>query len=237
MKNHCLTIFLIILVHVALGQRMYGEQPKIVIPEFSIALSVSEDPTSEYYYKSVEDKLNKLDTTVTAEQIVSYTRYKMLTVQINPVILDSLAGRSYTLNEEKKFLNAIAKAKDLLSLSPNNISGHKEIAFAYNRIGNDSLSGLHFAMMVKVISSVFKYGDGTYEHPFLINNFFEGISIYEAAFRCKPNKTVLMLDKRKRLLGAYNGYSSAMDEILIRYAELSHWKSLLRKEDYIVEGN
>src|SRR5687767_5256581 len=204
MKKHPLIITFVILGNVVFGQKMYGEKPKATIPKFGITLSVSTDPTSQYYYKSVEDKLNQLDTAVTAEQIISYTRYKVLTARLNPNLLDSLANRTYKLNEEKKYKDAIAKARELLSLSPNNISGHKEIAFAYKRIGNDSLSGLHFAMMVKVITSVFKYGDGRYEHPFLINNFFEGFSIYEAAFRCKPNKMVLMLDKNKRLLGAYN---------------------------------
>ena len=69
----------------------------------------------------------------------------------------------------------------------------------------------------------------------MLKNFFEGISIYEAAFRCKPSKITLMLDKQGRLLGAYNGYSSALDEILIRYSELTHWKPQLKKGDYIEE--
>ncbi len=237
MKKHYLALAFILLVSGALGQRLYGGQPKAAIPKFSIALSASTDPASEYYYKSVENKLNRLDTTVTAEQIISYTKYRVQTAHTNPSLLDSLATKMYKLNEAKKYKDAISKAKALLSLSPNNISGHKEIALAYKQLGNDSLSGLHFGMLVKVLSSVFKYGDGSYDYPFLINNFFEGISIYEAAFRCNPDKTALMLDKNKRLLGAYNGYSRAMDEILIRYAELSHWKPFLKKEDYIVEEN
>ena len=82
---------------------------------------------------------------------------------------------------------------------------------------------------------MFLYADGTYEFPFIVNNFFEGISIYEAAFQCKPSKVALMLDKTDRLLGAYNCYSSRHDEIYIRYSELSHWKKDLKKEDYIIE--
>lgn len=235
MTNRYLSITLILLGTGVYGQKMYGGQPKTDIPTFSIALSASEDTASPYYYKHVETRLNQLDTSVTAEQIISYTRYKVLTARIDPRVLDELAEKLYQLNEEKKFTEAINKAKALLLLSPNNISGHKEISLAYKKIGKDRLSGLHFAMMVKVITSVFKYGDGSYEYPYLINNFFEGISIYEAAFRCKPNKTVLMLDKRERLLGAYNGYSSSLDEILIRYANLTHWKARLKKEDYIKE--
>lgn len=217
------------------SDRMYGEQAKVVLPKFDIPISSSADTKSMYYFKTVEDKLIKLDTTITAEQIISLTKFKISKNEIRPNLLDSLANQTYKLNEDKKYDEAIKTAKIILTQSPNNITGHKEISLAYKRIGNDSLSNLHFAMLVKIITSVFKYGDGTYEYPFFVNNFFEGISIYEAAFRCKPNKMTVMLDKHNRLLGAYNGYSSAMDEILIRYSELTHWKSQLKKGDYIEE--
>lgn len=212
--------------------RMYGEQEKTILPKFDISISASTDTKSIYYFKTVEDKLSKLDTTITAEQIISLTKYNIFKNQISPNFLDSLAGQTYLLNEDKKYDEAIMKAKIILAQSPNNITGHKEISLAYKRVGKDSLSNLHFSMLVKIITSVFKYGDGTYDYPFLVNNFFEGISIYEAAFRCKPKKMTVMLDKKNRLLGAYNGYSSAMDEILIRYSELTHWKSQLKEGDY-----
>ena len=217
------------------SQKMYGEQVKTILPKFEIPLSASTDIKSIYYFKTVEEKLTKLDTTITAEQIISLTKYNISKNQIDTKFLDSLANKAYKLNEEQNYSNAIKTAQLILNQSPNNITGHKEIGLAYKKIGKDSLSNLHFSMLVKTIMSVFKYGDGTYDYPFLVNNFFEGISIYEAAFRCKPNKMTLMLDKKNRLLGAYNGYSSSMDEILIRYSDLTHWKSQLKKGDYIEE--
>lgn len=217
------------------SMRMYGEQIKTVLPKFAIPLSASTDLNSVYYFKTIEERLIQLDTTITAEQIISLTKFNIFKNQIDPNFLDSLANKTYEQNEEKNYSDAIITAKLLLGRSPNNITGHKEIALAYKRIGKNTLSNLHLSMMVKIIMSVFKYGDGTYDYPFLVNNFFEGISIYEGAFRCKPNKMTVMLDKKGRLLGAYNGYSSAMDEILIRYSELSHWKSLLKEGDYIKE--
>jgi tetratricopeptide (TPR) repeat protein len=217
------------------SSRMYGEQVKTILPKFEIPISASTDTKSVYYFKTIEDKLSRLDTTITPEQIISLTKFNISKNQIVPKLLDSLANKTYKLNEEEKYDEAIKTATTILTQSPNNISGHKEIGLAYKRIGKDSLSNLHFSMLVKIITSVFKYGDGTYEYPFLINNFFEGISIYEAAFRCKPNKMTVMLDKKNRLLGAYNGYSSAMDEILIRYSELTHWKSQLKEGEYIKE--
>lgn len=215
--------------------RMYGKQAKVVVPKFGIPIASSTDVNSLYYFKTVEEKLIQLDTTITAEQIISLTKYKISKNEIQPNFLDSLANQAYKQNEEKKYDEAIATAKIILVQSPNNSTGHKEIALAYNRIGNDSLSKLHFSMLVKIIKSVFKYGDGSYEYPFLVNNFFEEISIYEAAFKCRPNKMVVLLDKQNRLLGAYNGYSSTLDEILIRYSELTHWKPQLKEGDYIEE--
>lgn len=217
------------------SRRMYGEEVKTTFPKFEIPLSASTDVNSVYYFKTIEEKLVKLDTLITEEQIISLTKFNISKNQINPSFLDSLANKAYKLNEEKNYTDALKTAQLLLNQSPNNITGHKELSLAYDRIGNDSLSSLHFSMMKKVLKSVFKYGDGTYDYPFLVSNFFEGISIYEAAFRCKPNKVALMLDKKNRLLGAYNGYSSSMDEILIRYSDLTHWKSQLKESDYSEE--
>lgn len=215
--------------------RMYGEEVKKAFPAFTVPLSASEDEHSIYYFKTVEEKLIKLDSTITAEQIISLTKFNIAKRQVNPKFLDSLANKMYKQNEDGKYSEAIETAKVMLNKSPNNITGHKEIALAYKRIGNEKLSSLHFGMLVKILTSVFKYGDGVADYPFLINNFFEGISIYEAAFRCKPNKVTLILDKKGRLLGAYNCYSSAKDEIFIRYSDLTHWKPLLKKGDYTEE--
>ena len=215
--------------------RMYGEQVKKNMPKFDIPISLSSDTESIYYFKTVQNKLIQLDSTISAEQIVSLTKFNISKNKIDPKLLDSLANKTYKLNEEKNYDEAIKTAQLILDKSPNNITGHKEISLAYKQLGKNKLADEHFGMMVKIISSVFKYRDGTYEYPFLINNFFEGISIYEAIFKCKPNKITIMLDKKDRLLGAYNGYSSAMDEILIRYSELTHWKSQLKKGDYSKE--
>jgi len=215
--------------------RMYGEPVKRILPKFEIPLSSSTNTESIYYFKTIENKLVQLDSTITAEQIISITKFNSFNTITDPKLLDSLANKAYKLNDEKNYTEAIKTAQLILDKCPNNITGHKEISLAYRRIGNDNLADKHFGMMTKIISSVFKYSDGTYDSPFLINNFFEGISIYEAAFRCKPNKATLIADKQGRLLGAYNGYSSSMDEILIRYADLTHWKSRLKKGDYIEE--
>jgi tetratricopeptide (TPR) repeat protein len=212
--------------------RMYGQQVKVILPTFEIPISASNDINSIYYFKTVEDKLNKLDTTITPEQVISLTKYNIYTKQILPKFLDSLGNQTYKLIEAGKYEKAIALAKIILNQSPNNITGQKEISLAYKRLGKDSLASLHFEMMKKIINSVFKYSDGSYENPYLVNNFYEGFSIYEAAFRCIPRKSALILDKKNRLLGAYNGYSSAIDDIFIRYFELTHWKSQLKEGDY-----
>ena len=237
-KNRYILI-LFLLVNISFAQKTNSIKnskkkiEKTIIPKFEIPLSESSNINSVYFYKNVEDKLTKLDTTITSEQIISLTKYKISEKVIKPKYLDSLFNVIYKLNEEKKYVEAIEIGKIILNQSPNNISAIKELGLAYRKIGNENLGNSYFAMLVKIVKSVFKYGDGTFEFPYLLNNFSEGISIYEAAFRCKPNKSVIMLDKKKRLLGAYNGYSSSLDEIIIRYSELSHWKSELNKNEYI----
>lgn len=215
--------------------KIYGEPVKNVLPKFNIPISSSTNPKSIYYFKTIENKLVQLDSTITAEQIISLTKFYVAKDKINPKLLDSLCNKTYKLNDEKNYSEAIKTAQLILDKSPNNITGHKEMSLAYKKIGNDSLANKHLGLMAKIISSIFKYSDGTYQYPFIINNFFEGFSIYEAAFKCKPKKVTLMLDKKERLLGAYNGYSSALDEIFIRYSELSHWKPQLKPDDYIIE--
>jgi len=202
---------------------------KNAIPEFKVSVSESTDSKSIYYYKNVENLLLKLDTLVSAEQIISYTKYKAHSNTINPAYLDSLSRKAYKLNEDKKYDEAIAVGKEILRQSPNNISGHKEIAYAYKHLGNENLWNLHFLMMVKIINSVFKYGDGSRKTPYLLNNFFEGISIYEAKFGCYPTKGTLILTKEKILLGGYDCYH------IMRFSNLTHWLPFLKKDAYKIE--
>ncbi len=200
--------------------------------KFNIAITESTNPNSVYYCKNIEALIQKGDTTaITAAQIISLTKYKIYTNTINPSNLDSLASKVYKLNEAKKYDEAIVVAKEILNQSPNNITGHKELAFAYKKLGNTELANIHFLMMVKIIESVFKYGEGSRESPYILNNFFEGISIYEAKFGLFPQKTRLILTKEKVLLGGYDSYH------IMRFANLTHWFPMLKEGDYKIELN
>ncbi len=94
--------------------RMYGDQVKVVLPKFNIPISSSTDEKSVYYFKTVEEKLLKLDTTITAEQIISLTKFKISKNEIMPGLLDSLANQSYKFNEDKKYDETIKIAKIVL---------------------------------------------------------------------------------------------------------------------------
>lgn len=211
--------------------KVYEEdKTKQSVQRFDIKFIESTNPNSIYYYKKVEDLLQKGDTAViTAAQIISLTKYKIHSKAVNPAYLDSLAHKVYKLNEEKKYNEAVTVAKEILKQSPNNITGHKELSYAYKRLGNAELSNLHFLMMVKIISSVFKYGEGSRESPYILNNFFEGVSIYEAKFGLYPQKTRLILTKEKILLGGYDCYH------IMRFSNLTHWLPFLKPEDYKIE--
>lgn len=216
--------------------KMREDTSKSKFPRLAVSLKQCLDSTSIFYYKNIENKFIVNDTNMTAEQVLSLTKYYALTKKHKLAQLDSLSTLIYTLNENEQYDEAISVSKILLKTCPNNLTAHKEMSLAYKKNGNDSLSQKHFQVMIKILGSIFKYGDGYYENPFIINNFFEGISIYEAAFRTRPSKTTLMLTKSQKLFGCYYAYSSAVDNYLIRYSDLTHWKSNLKKSDYIIEG-
>ena len=205
------------------------EIPQNIIPKFNVSRKELTEVNSIYYFKKIEDQIIKLDTLVSAEQIISLTKYKIYSNTINPTYLDSLAQKAYKLNEDKNYNMAIEVAKQILIQSPNNITAHKEIAFAYKHIDNNNLSKLHFLLMVKIIKSILKYGDGSRENPYILNNFFEGLSIYEAKFGCFPKKVRLILTAEKKLLGGYDCYH------VMRFSDMTHWLPSLKVEDYKVE--
>lgn len=130
-----------------------------VVPKFPIALEESTNKNSIYYFKSIEERIIKFDTLISEEQLISLTKYKIHSNTINPTYLDSLATKVYKLNEDKKYREAIELAKELLIQSPNNLTGQKEISYAYKHIGNTDLANKHFVMMVKIIKSILKYSD------------------------------------------------------------------------------
>ncbi|MBB6372469.1 DUF4919 domain-containing protein [Chryseobacterium shigense] len=206
-----------------------NEEAQNIIPQFKVSLSESTDKNSVYYFKNIEAQIAKLDTLVSAEQMISLTRYKIQTGTINPAYLDSLAGKAYKFNEDKQYSEAIETAKKILIQSPNNITAHKEMSYAYKRLGDNNLSGLHFSMMVKIIKSVLKYGDGSRKSPYILNNFFEGLSIYEAKFDCFPKKVRLILTTEKKLLGGYDCFH------IMRFSDMTHWLPSLSPEDYKIE--
>lgn len=207
-----------------------SENKETFVPIFKIPVEESSNANSIYYYKKVEDLLTKLDTAmISAEQIISLTKYKIHSNAINAGYLDSLATKAYKLNEEKNYQEAINAAKQILDQSPNNITAYKESAYAYKRLGNNELEKAYFAMMVKIITSVFKYGDGSRSRPYILNNFFEGLSIYEAKFQCLPKKTRLILTTEKKLIAGYDCFH------IMRFADLNHWLPSLKEGDYKIE--
>lgn len=201
----------------------------IIISNFTIAIEESTNTNSRYYFKNIEEKIAKLDTLVSEEQLISLTKYKIHSNTINPTYLDSLANKAYKLNEAKKYDEAIELAKVILIQSPNNLTGHKEIAYAYKKLGNAHLANAHLGMMIKIIQSILKYSDGSRKNPYIVNNFFEGLSLYEAKIHCFPSKIKVILTTEKKLLGAYNCFH------IVTFSDLTHWLPLLKKEDYEIE--
>lgn len=198
------------------------------VEKFKIKSKNFTDRNSKYYYKTIENKLNELDTYITAEEIISYTKYRN-SLDFDPFKIDSISSAIYKLNENSKFEEAIKLCGDLQKISPNNITLHKELAFAYKKVGKTELSEKHFDFMKKIISAVEKYSDGCRINPYILNNGFEGFSLYEAVFSVFPNKTRFILTKSKKIIYGYDIYH------IMRFADLNHYKKYLKEEEYKIE--
>jgi tetratricopeptide (TPR) repeat protein len=195
---------------------------------FKIDSTSFTDKSSKYYYEKIKSKLNVNDLEISSEEIIAYTKYRN-SLNLNPFKIDSIASVIYKLNENSKFEEAIKLSIQLKSISPNNITLHKELAYAYKKLGQTELSEKHFEMLKKIISAVEKYSDGCRINPYILNNCFEGISLYEAKFSLYPSKTRFILTESKKIIYGYDIYH------IMRFANLNHYKEYLKKGEYKIE--
>lgn len=195
---------------------------------FEIDSTSFTDNSSKYYFKKIESRLNAIDLEISSEEIIAYTKYRN-SLNFNPFKIDSIAQAIYKLNENSKFEEAINLSATLRIISPNNITLHKELAYAYKKLGQTELSEKHFEMMKKILSAVEKYSDGCRINPYILNNCFEGISLYEAIFGGYPRKTRFILTESKKMIYGYDIYH------IMRFANLNHYKEYLKEGEYKIE--
>ena len=195
---------------------------------FKIESKYFTDKNSKYYFKTVENKLNNIDLNISSEEIIAYTKYRN-NLDFNPFRIDSIASAIYKLNGDAKFEEAIKLCDKLKSISPNNITLHKELALAYKKIGKTEISEKHFEMMKKILNAVEKYSDGCRISPYILNNCFEGKSLYEAKFSLFPSKTRFILTESKNIIYGYDIYH------IMRFADLNHYKKYLKEGEYKIE--
>lgn len=198
------------------------------VEKFKIENKYFTDKNSKYYYKTIENKLNAIDLDISSEEIIAYTKYRN-NLDFNPFKIDSISSAIYKLNEDSKFEEAIKSCSQLKSISPNNITLHKELSFAYKMLGNFEMSEKHFEMMKKIIEAVEKYSDGCRINPYVLNNCFEGRSFYEAVYGVFPLKTRFILTESKKIIYGYDIYH------IMRFADLEHYKNYLKVGEYKIE--
>lgn len=207
----------------------YSNNDKVCnIEVFKIDNTSFTDKKSKFYHEKIKNKLNELNLDISDEEIISYTKYRN-NLDFDPFKIDSIASAIYKLNENSEFNKAIELCNQLKSISPNNITLHKELSFAYKKIGKAELSEKHFEMMKKIINAVEKYSDGCRINPYILNNYFEEVSFYEAIFECFPKKTRFILTKDKKIIFGCDCYH------IMRFSDLNHYKKYLNEGDYKVE--
>lgn len=222
------------------GQKLYsGKLPNSLIHDiktFKIDFLEFENKNSMFYHELIEDKFRAFDTSITSVECIALIKYNNLNQRLNPLELDELGDLAYELNERQYFDSAVSVCNKILSMCPNNLTGIKELSYAEGKLGKNESSEKSFAMMSLILDAISEYGNGTYESPWILNNYKEGSSIYDSKYGCIPSKGGFMLDKSNRFLGGYYGYSPRLNEILILYSNMDHIKFRLGSTDYIREG-
>lgn len=179
----------------------------------------------------VRKRLEKLDTTLTFDEIMSQTVAFQEAADYNPSQLDKMAKKMYKLNETGKYREALQTGKKILTISPNNITALKECSFAYSRLNVEDSAKLYFNMMVRCIEAVKSSAKGDYDSPYSLNNSFELTSIIEATYGLYPDASVVIKDSKDRII-----LFQKAGRIAVCFAQLDHWSGYLKKGEY-VEGD
>lgn len=204
-----------------------GQDDKLYINNTIVDVN---DKTSNFYYDSIKHRLKQSDSTLTPIEILSYTWYVQQNDLFNPSVIDKEAEKLYQLNEAQKYTKAIRLANDILSASPNNITAFKELAYAYSKLNKKDSSELYFTLMVKSIKAAKLYGNGSYDSPYLLNNSFELVSIFEAQYGLYPENSGVLKDSK----GQIRTFKKTGD--IGKFCLLNHWEKYLKSGQF-VEGD
>ncbi|MDF3025957.1 MAG: hypothetical protein K0S23_264 [Fluviicola sp.] len=191
------------------------------------------DADSEFFHEKVRSRLAAFDTTLTPKHMLSYTHYVQLSAPFNPSDLDLKAKKVYKLNEEKQYRDALEKCRELLMISPNNITGFKEMGFAFKKLGEEDSVQICFTLMVKAIEGAKLSGNGDIKSPYVLNNSFELTSLIEATTGLYVDKSPVIKDSKGRILVLGFVQSPRMG----RFALINHWFTYLKEGEFVTEEN
>jgi|GEM_PF-5996292 len=189
------------------------------------------DTKSEFFHDSIRKRLVAFDTTLSPKYFLAYTHYVQLLAPFNPSDLDLMAKKIYKLNEDKKYRDAVAKCRELLAISPNNITAFKEMGFAFKRLGKQDTVQICFTLMVKAIEGAKLSGDGDIKSPYVLNNSFELTSLIEATTGLYVDKSPVIKDSKGRILVLGIVQSPRMG----RFALINHWSKYLKEGEFVAE--
>lgn len=224
MKNYLVIIFLGFVINSCIAQN----DEKLLIKGKEVSVF---DSGSEFFYETIKTRLIALDTTLTPKHLLAYTWYIQKTASFNPSDLDLKAKNIYKLNEEKQYRDAVMKCRELLAISPNNITGFKEMGFAYKRLGKEDSVQICFTLMVKAIEGAKLSGDGDVKSPYVLNNSFELISLIEATTGLYADKSLVIKDSNGRILVLGIVQSPRMG----RFALIDHWSKYLKDGEFVTD--
>jgi len=194
--------------------------------------SIIKDSNSIYFPTSIEALFNNKDTSISHNQLIAYNVSWRKEPQNNPLEIDKQCIELLQAIENKKFKKSIKIGRSILKVCPSNFTAHRELALAYRKIGDYTNAKYHELITIKLISAQMRFGNGSQERPFNMNNYAELMTYYEIVFRCKPDRAGFLKLKDGRILGALKCFSAGNNEIYIQYCDMTHCSPWLKEGDY-----
>lgn len=180
-------------------------------------------------FKTYQDKHQELsrrilskDTSLTEDELLFTYVFTTTKKDFSATMIDTLASRVYQLNENENYVQAILSADTLLQIAPLNVMANKEMIFALKKLEKNEDLKLYDGILRKLSKAILMTGDGVFEKPIFITNYFDGLALEELFFACSPSKQGIFFDKKNRVLASYYCFSSKYNEIFIRYFNLTH---------------
>ena len=168
MTRTTLTIILLTIFNTAFGQDNFDYHK-----EYEVILEQSQDSTSDYYYRTLLNRFNQNDSTLTNLEVLALQIGFTADTNYKPYRSIETEREITSLISQEKYKEALTACNNLLKTYPVNFTALLEKSFTYMKLDKDSML-FHKEKLRKVLSSIMTSGVGTFENPFFVLSPLDG---------------------------------------------------------------